>query len=479
MNRDDLYYQAMLARDYRFDGKFFVGVTTTGIYCRPICPAKPKRENVIFYDTGLAAEQAGFRPCLRCHPEAAPGTPAWSGRSTLIQRTLQLLASEEAPLLKENDFARHLGVTPRHLRRLFQNEFGQTPQQLMRNNRLNFARKLVVETQLPLLTLALTAGFGSLRRFNTAFKERFGRPPSELRRPKSIPSGPHSAALELTLPYRPPYHWRGIITFLATQQIAGVETITPNSYERIFCLQDQVGWLRLTPDPHTPQLRLQVICPDPRLLFGVVQRLRTLFDLDADPLLIANAFAQSPTLDTMTPPGLRLPGCWDGFETAVCIVLGQLVSLKWARELVAILVKRYGPRVTHPLTGETLSLFPDAARLAAAGELDLPTTRQRRLTLQRLAQAVARGEISLSRAQDPQAFRQQVLALPGIGPWTADNFALRVLGDTDAFPATDLILKRSLVKFPELDLSTVQPWRGYAALSLWENHLSHLTTQES
>lgn len=476
---EDIYYQAMLARDYRFDGKFFVGVKTTGIYCRPICPAKPKRENVIFFAHALAAERAGYRPCLRCHPEAAPDHPSWSGQSVLVQRALQLIASEEGPLLQEADYAAHLGVSARHLRRLFQAELGQSPKQIAQNRRLNFARKLVVETRLPLLTVAMSAGFGSLRRFNTAFKERFKRPPSAWRKSEALirDRSAASEALELTLSYRPPYHWDSLLNFLARHQIAGPERVLDGVYERCFRSAEGCGLVQVQFDPEHSCLRVRIHGAEPRDLSRLVHRVRRLFDLDSDPLLVANVFAQVPLLEALwqSCPGVRLPGCWEPFETAVSIVLGQMVSLPRAQALNAELVARYGETHVHPLSGEPLKLFPQAETLAALSELQLGTTQKRRETVLHLARAVASGALSLSQAQDPQSFRKQLLALPGIGPWTAELMALRVLGDTDAFPASDLILKRAL-QHPEFsfepDLSGLSPWRAYAAMALWQTEIN-------
>lgn len=473
VSQADIYYQAMLARDYRFDGKFFVGVKTTGIYCRPICPARPKRENVTFFEYALAAENAGFRPCLRCHPEAAPGQLAWSGGSQLIQRALQLLSSEAGPGLQESDFACLLGVSARHLRRVFQAEFGQTPKQIAQTSRLNFARQLVLETQLPLITVAMTAGFGSLRRFNSAFLERFGRSPSQLRRQQ--PEA-HTDLLNLSLAYRPPFDWAGLLGYFKRHQLGPFEQISDTRYQRVFQLAETVGWLELSDQPERACLRLKLFCPDPRLLAQIVKRLRRMCDLDSDPLLVANVFAEQPALAALWQafPGLRVPGAWDSFEAAVAIVLGQMVSLQQARQLNAELVANHGRLVCHPLSGQPIKLFPQAADLAGLTDLQLKTTARRRQTLLLLARALLAGEISLAAAQEPQHFRKQLLALPGIGPWSAEMLALRVLGDPNAFPDSDLLLKKQLA-VQALDLQALQPWRAYAALALWAQSIHKLT----
>jgi AraC family transcriptional regulator, regulatory protein of adaptative response / DNA-3-methyladenine glycosylase II len=466
----DIFYKAMLARDYRFDGKFFVGVKTTGIYCRPICPARPKRQNVEFFSQALRAEQAGYRPCLRCHPECAPYSPSWSGQSPLIQRALQLIAGEEGALLQESDYAAQLGVSARHLRRLFQTEFGKTPKQIATTLRLNFARKLVVETGLPLTAVALNSGFASLRRFNTAFKERFERAPSELRKSKSHVST--ESQIRLTLPYRPPYAWKTILDFYRRHQIIGLEQISSDSYARIFEIKGNPGWLKLTNNPKSACLELQLIYPETQFLATVVHRLRRMWDLDSDPLLISQAFANTSVLGEWSDSiGLRLPGSWDGFESAACIILGQMVSLQRAQTLISELLCNHGKTIIDPNTGESYQVFPSAESLAQVTDLNISTTRQRKQALKQLAQNIASGVLSLSPAQDPVVFRQQLLQIPGIGPWSSELIALRVLGDTDAFPSKDLILQRCLHKYPEIDLDKIKPWRGYAAISLWNQAL--------
>jgi len=478
----EIYYQAMLARDQRFDGKFFVGVKTTGIYCRPICPARPMFKNVEFFTTAFGAEEKGYRPCLRCRPE---GAPVGGGHSQLVTRALQLIASESGPLLQEADYAAKLGVTARHLRRLFQAEFGRTPKQIAAALRLNFARKLVLETTLPLTTVALSAGFGSLRRFNAAFKDRFSRPPSDLRAAKSGSEKERGSEslITLTLPYRPPLNWPCLLGYFQRHVLVGPEFFGDMSYERVFCLNGHIGWLELSNLPNQASLQLRLNCSDPRVLSVVVHRLRRMWDLDSDPLLLAQAFAGVPQFaqalnketdfnDSAFPAGLRLPGSWDGFETSVAIILGQMVSLARARHLLAELIQRYGPSVLHPQTLNPVPIFPSPDILANAAELQLGTTRQRLQTIHKLAQNVVSGKLSLSPAQDPERFRAQVQKLPGIGPWTTELIALRVLGDTNAFPLNDLILKRFLQAHPSLKMDQLKPWRAYAAMAIWEQAIS-------
>jgi len=468
----------MLARDHRFDGKFFVAVKTTGVYCRPICPARPKRENVEFFTDAVSAELAGYRPCLRCRPECAPLSPAWRGKKAVVQRALKLIARNEFRYTNEDRFAARLGVSARHLRRLFEEEIGQTPKQIADNNRLNFARKLLVETEMPIVTVARTAGFSSLRRFNDAFQKRFRRAPSQLRKIRSSSDG--RDGIELELSFRPPYDWQTIIRFYQSHPIPGLECVTDDSFERVFRIGDTIGFLRVQAMVGEPRLKLRIVAADPRIHFEVVSRVRRMFDLDSDPMLIANSFAQNPPLAKFYDrfPGLRLPGGWDPFETAVCSILGQLVSAEQRCRLVGQLVLGYGAEIAHPITGGRTYLFPGPDILAQSDLIKVKTTRARRETIREFSRRVLSGAISLSEAQDPMLFRKALLETKGIGPWSAEYISLRSIGDTDAFPRTDLILKRALELHPDVDLEAVKPWRSYAAIYLWKGFAQMLSKKK-
>jgi AraC family transcriptional regulator of adaptative response / DNA-3-methyladenine glycosylase II len=461
-------YQALLARDHRFDGRFIVAVKTTGVYCRPICPARPKPENVEFFRDAVSAERAGYRPCLRCRPECAPLSPAWLGKRAVVQRALKLIARNEFHRSNAQEFAARLGVSARHLRRLFEEQIGQTPKQISDNNRLNFARKLIVETSTPLTTIARSAGFRSLRRFNHAFQERFRRPPSQLRRSPVGRDG--SDGIHVKLSYRPPYDWQSIFGFYQTHPIPGVETATERSFERVFRNGNTIGFFRVQPRPGVPKLDLRIIADNPDVLFDVVSRVRTMFDIDLDPVLIARRFARVPPLARLHErfPGLRLAGGWDGFETAVCCILGQLVSAAQRTRLVSQLVGAYGEEVLHPVTGEKARLFPTPKTLAENDLGELTTSAARKAAIRDLSHRVLSGAVLFSRAQDPGAFRKALLETKGLGPWSAEYISLRAFGDTDAFPRTDLILKRALKFYPSLDLESIKPWRAYAAIYLWK-----------
>ena len=471
----DACYKAMLARDPRFDGTFYVGVRTTGIYCRPICPAKPKRENVVFFASRRAAETAGFRPCLRCRPEAAPHSPAWHGTSATVQRALKLIA---AGVRIEDDgedaFAARLGTGARHLRRLFRDELGATPKQISDANRLSFASLLLTETNLPVSSIAGAAGFASLRRFNDAFKKRFSRTPSQLRsrRPATKKRPVSGGTHDLSLGYRPPFDWTALLRYFEYHRApGGAEEIEGEVYRRTFRIGGSVGAFEVAPLPGKHRLRLRAWTDDPRILFEIVRRARSMFDLDSDPVRTANAFAASPLLARLVEhrPGLRVPRGWDPFEAAVCTILGQLVSGAQARSLIGQLVEAYGERVARPGDGLTVTLFPRPEALADATLSEVRTTGGRKEAIREFARRVVDGRIHFSSEQDLAEFKKSVLAVKGLGPWTAEYASLRAMGDSDAFPGADLILKRVLDANPLLDLEPVRPWRAYAALHLWED----------
>jgi AraC family transcriptional regulator of adaptative response / DNA-3-methyladenine glycosylase II len=472
------FYEAMLARDYRFDGKFFVAVKTTGVYCRPICPARPKRKNVEFFPDAASAELAGYRPCLRCRPECAPLSPAWWGKKAVVQRALKLIARNEFHRTDEDRFAERLGLSARHLRRLFKEEIGQTPKRIADNNRLNLASKLIVETEMPIMTVAQTAGFASLRRFNDAFQRRFRRAPSQLRRLRPKTDG--RDGIELKLSFRPPYDWQSLIRFYQSHPIPGVEWVRGDCFERLFRIGSTIGLLGVQAMAGEPQLKLKILTGDPRILFEVVSRVRRMFDLDSDPILIANSFAQSSLLSKLYArfPGMRLPGGWDPFETAICSILGQLVSAEQRCALVGQLVRGYGEEIAHPISGERACLFPGADILAECDLHKVKTTLARKEAIREFSRRVLSGAILLSEAQDPLLFRKALLETKGIGPWSAEYISLRSIGDTDAFPRTDLILKRVLDLHPDFDLQAIKPWRSYAAIYFWKGFAAILSKRK-
>lgn len=459
---DDIYYKAYTSRDPRFDGKFFCGVKTTGIYCRPICPAKPKRENVVFFLNALDAERSGFRPCLRCRPECAPGSGGWIGKSSTVKRGLSLIESQVLLDKNEEEFSSLLGLSARHLRRLFLEELGQTPKQISDLYRLNFSRKLVLETSLSITEIAHTSGFSSIRRFNEAFKSRFHRSPTEIRKGRMSPA---SETFKLRLSYRPPYDFHGLLSYYKNHIVEGVEVIQDGFYQRSFRIDETLGRIRIVQGPESNELILEIDSKDPRALYQIVQKARHLFDVDSDPMIVEEAFAKVPLMKQLIKkyPGQRFARGWDPFETSVCAILGQLVSVKQARSLVKELVENYGEKLL-----DSSYLFPTPSTLATATLSELRTTEKRKETIRKFSELVLGKELSLHHAQDPEAFKEKIREIPGIGPWTAEYIALRALGDSDAFPATDLVLK----KFAKEKVQGLRPWRGHAAFYLWRDYAS-------
>lgn len=472
MSRDDIYYEALKSRDHRFDGKFFTGVKTTGIYCRPICPARPKRENVEFFRTRLEAERAGYRPCLRCRPEAAPLSPAWVGKSAVVQRAVKVLHTQEAIELDEDRFAERFGVTARHLRRLFIDEIGKTPKQLSFENRLNLARKLIAETGLRLAEVAFASGFRSIRRFNDAFRDRFKRSPSEVRR---APLG-EGAGLRLALPYRPPFDFEGLLHFYRSHRMGELERFEGGVMRRVVELGGKVGQIAISDDPEGSRLLLEIDFPDPTRIHAIIARVRNLFDLDSDPVVIANHFDRDPGIRRILKkhPGIRLHSGWDPFEVCIATILGQLVSVDRARALVGDLIEMLGRESGLERDGKPIRLFPTPEAIARSSLAGLKTTTMRKRTLVAFARAVARDEISLEPTQDVEEFTRKVLEIPGIGPWSASYMALKALRHTDAFPETDLILARAAAHHSKSAVDRMRPWRGYAAALLWREYAETL-----
>lgn len=469
MTNAEVYYKAVLTKDHRFDGKFFVAVKTTGIYCRPICPATPKRENCEFFSSPLAAEKAGYRPCLRCRPESAPRSPAWIGKSAVVQRAVKVLAAQEAIDLNEDKFAARFGVSARHLRRLFNEEIGKTPKQLSLENRLNLARKLMTETGLPIAEVAFAAGFNSIRRFNDAFKDRFKRSPSEIRRtPRARKDG-----LQISLSYRPPFDYETLLKQYSSHRVGDLEWFTNDGeMHRVIAFGGAVGQIAISNNAENSRLLLEIDFPDTTKIHAIISRVRAMFDLDSDPVIIANALEVDGKFKAMLKKraGIRMPSGWDPFEIAVGTILGQLVSVERGRALVADLIEMLGEDSGLEINGKRVKLFPTPEKIVEGDLLKLKSTGARKKALKTFAKAVAEGGISLEPTQDVDQFYKNVLAIPGIGPWTANYMALKCLRHTDAFPETDLILARCLEKHPKSALEKMRPWQGYAAALLWREY---------
>jgi AraC family transcriptional regulator, regulatory protein of adaptative response / DNA-3-methyladenine glycosylase II len=468
-SEEDVLFTAMRSGDPRFDGKFFIAVKTTKIYCRPICPARPRRRNIIFFANALAAEKAGFRPCLRCRPESAPQSAAWQGTSAIVNRGLQRLFLSPDDTHDENDFAASLGVGPRHLRRLFVAEIGKTPKQVFDTRRLDFARKLVIETSLPMNHIAQAVGL-SVRRFNDAFATRFRRSPSLLRKTQSRTALPASSSIVLQLAYRPPFHWQAMLHWLEMHAMSPIEQVDHQSYQRVFRCGQSIAAMRVLPSKRPHHLEVELVNVPGGQLLRTVHRIRQMFDLDSDPQLIEDHLAaHSPLMAKLIDkhPGLRVAHGWDGFEVGICAILGQLVSTSQAKRLVAQLIQQCGELAVNPLNGKPCHFFPTSAKIAQSTLRTLATSESRRHSIRTFASAVARGELTLHPHQDAAELKKALRALPGIGVWTAEYIAMRTLHDCNAFPSTDLILARVVKAHPELDVSKLQPWRSYAAMFLW------------
>ena len=476
--------RARMARDSRFDGRFFIGVRTTGIFCRPICPVRsPKEANVRYFPSAAAAAEAGFRPCLRCRPEAAPGTPAWRGTAATVSRALRLINEGALDGGSVEALAERLGIGPRHLTRLFQRHLGAPPRRVAATRRLLFAKRLLDETDLPLARVAHGAGFGSVRRFNAAIRETYGSPPGALRRSRRRAIGGSGENLVLTLPYRPPLDWAALCRYLAARAIPGVEQVEQDVYRRTLSIDGDATRLEVRPAAGRDCLEVAVERSQSGMLLSLVERARRVFDLDADPAEIAESLAVDPDLARLLrkQPGLRVPGAWDGFELAVRAILGQQVSVKGASTLAGRLVSAFGSGLEEHRADRPSRLFPTPQGLlevtpeVLASEVGLP--RARAETILALARAVAEGRVSLDASSDAVELERSLTALPGIGRWTAQYVALRVLGDPDAFPERDLGLLRSAAahglaqSHQELQAHAEawRPWRAYAALCLWQS----------
>jgi AraC family transcriptional regulator, regulatory protein of adaptative response / DNA-3-methyladenine glycosylase II len=482
-------YRALKARDARFDGLFFVGVRSTGIYCRPICPARtPAQPRCQFFAHAAAAERAGYRACLRCRPELAPGRARVDALSRLVRDASVRIESGYLDEHSVEELAVALGVGARHLRRAIEAELGVSPIELARTRRLALAKQLLQDSELSCAEIAFAAGFSSVRRFNACVRERFGGPPSSLRRARA--GGERGEGLTLRLDYRPPLDWDALLGFLGARAIPGVEQVLDGCYRRTVSLvagadqTNQTGWIELRhdPKPERPRLHATLSLSLTRHPIQIVAGLRALFDLDAEPEVIREQLGRDPTLGPLIArhPGLRVPGAFDRFEIAIRAVLGQQVSVAAATTLAGRLAQRFGV----PIEGAPAGLdrvFPSAVMLAQVDleqlrAIGLPGTRAR--TLSALARALVDGQLTLE--GDPEQVQAQLLAVPGVGPWTAQYIAMRALRWPDALPAGDLILRRALgvttARACEQAAEAWRPWRAYAVMQLW--HGTHATHEQ-
>jgi AraC family transcriptional regulator of adaptative response / DNA-3-methyladenine glycosylase II len=470
-------YRAVCSRDGRFDGVFFTAVRTTGIYCRPSCTAvTPRRHNVSFFASAAAAHEAGFRACRRCRPDAAPGSPDWDVRADVCGRAMRLIADGCVDRDGVPGLAARLGYSERQLHRLLVGQLGAGPLALARSRRAHTARLLVETTQLSMADIAFAAGFSSVRQFNDTVRQVYAARPSELRAAAGRRAHPAStgAQLRIRLALRPPFNGAALLGFFAARTVTGVEAVVDGAYGRTLSLPHGPAVVTLRPaDDH---VTCELALTDLRDLAAAVERCRRLLDLDCDPVAVADVLGADEALAPLVAarPGLRVPGYVDGFEAAVRAVLGQQVSVAGARTLAGRLVQRFGTPLPQPAPTLT-HLFPTPAALASADPASLGIPRSRGAAIVALSEAVAAGDIALDRSADRADVADRLLALPGIGSWTAGYVALRALGDPDVFLATDLGVRQAMARLrlpdePKGALAHAarwRPWRSYAQMYLW------------
>lgn len=481
----DAAYRAFCMKDARFDGRIFGAVRTTGIYCRPVCPARtPKVENICFYPSAAAAQEAGFRPCLRCRPETSPDLGSWNGTSNTVSRALALIEQGAMDHGDVEALADRLGVGERQLRRLFRQHLGASPVAVAQTRRVLLAKQLIHETRMPMGEVALAAGFGSVRRFNETFQQLFERPPIALRRGAGKPSAAAEGdSISLKLPYRAPYDWEAMLAFLTLRAIPGVERVEGQTYSRTLSVGGCSGLVRVEPGAGD-WLKLTLNFPKVQVWPEVIARVRRVFDLAADPALIAAHLSEDPDLAPLVAqrPGLRAAGAWDGFELAVRAVLGQQISVVAARNLAGKITALYGQQTTNQaaLALGLTHQFPTPAELALGDPEQLSMPRARGRSLIALATMAAADPDLFGPRRSLEDAVKRLVALPGIGEWTAQYIALRAMREPDAFPHADLGLMRAFEDEAGNRPSPVEllaraeawrPWRAYAASHLWASYV--------
>jgi AraC family transcriptional regulator, regulatory protein of adaptative response / DNA-3-methyladenine glycosylase II len=481
-------YRAVKSRDRRFDGVFYTAVRTTGIYCRPSCPARtPALKNVTFHPSAAAAQAAGYRACKRCLPDATPGSPDWDTAADAAGRAMRLIADGVVDRDGVRGLAARVGYTPRHLTRILTAELGAGPLALARARRAQTARVLIETTELTHADIAFAAGFSSVRQFNDTIREVYAATPTELRGRRHAPSA--TGTLTMRLAVRTPFDGSALLGFLAVRAVPGVEAAGAGWYARTLALPHGAGTVRLdVPDApvagETAFVTATFALDDLRDTAAAVERTRRLLDADCDPVAVADAFAGDPVIGPLVrrTPGLRVPGHVDGNEIAIRAVLGQQISVARARTLAAGLVQAHGRRLGGERTQQTTGLthlFPEPAKIATLDPVDLPMPRARGRALIALCHALADGTIALDRGPDRDRVRDALLEIPGIGPWTADYVALRALGHPDVFLPTDVGIRNALAALgPDpRDAAALaegwRPWRSYAQMHLWQILTTH------
>lgn len=459
--------QARLSRDSRFDGKFFIGVLSTRIYCRPICPVPTvKEKNVRYFPTAAAAAETGFRPCLRCRPECSPGTPAWQGTSNTVSRALRLIGESGLEDEGIEGLAERLGVSTRHLRRLFIQHLGAPPSAVAKTRRLHFAKRLIDETGLSMTDVAFASGFGCVRRFNAVIRKTYNRTPTQIRRlHKAIPQEDHYL---FHLRFRPPYHWTGMLAFFAAHATPGIEIVDQGSYRRSISLNGCHGYFEVSLDTGLEALAVRVQIADPHSLYLIIERIRSMFDLNADWVAITQSLGTDQELAAriQAEPGLRIPGCWNGFELTVRTILDQGGTVKEATVLADQIVKSFGQPISD--AGDLTHLFPTPKILADANLVELGVSKKQAEAIRSLARAVCDGQISFEQIVDSDAFLTKLCEITGIDYGTAQYVALRALGEPDAFPTGNLRMIRALDLKTSCELEkraeAWRPWRSYASM---------------
>jgi AraC family transcriptional regulator, regulatory protein of adaptative response / DNA-3-methyladenine glycosylase II len=469
-----IWWQALYSRDQRFDGRFFIGAATTKIYCRPICPVPFARPNsLVWFASAAAAEGAGYRPCGRCRPEASPGTPAWLGTSAIVSRALRLISEGALDENSVEDLAGRVGVGARQLRRLFVEHLGATPVKIAITHRVLFARNLIEETDLPITKIALSAGFSSIRQFNHEVRAICGQSPTELRRARGEFPASSQSGLVIRLACRPPFDWPAIVDFLKPRAIPGVELVEDGFYRRTIRVGGSTGTIEVRPGKTEPALAVRIELPGCQFLMKVVERVRRIFDLGADPLRIVEDLSRDrrlrPLLDRR--PGLRVPGVWDGFELAVLTILGEQLSVRSSTKSVGRLVQHFGQ--PFPTSSQGLThLFPRPKDLAAADLSRAGIRGARAAALHALARAVCGGKLTFTASMTLEQAILRISSIPGIGESAAHYIAMRALGEPDALPCADPGLRSGLgiggnPASPQEVLRIAEgwrPWRAYAAM---------------
>jgi AraC family transcriptional regulator of adaptative response / DNA-3-methyladenine glycosylase II len=481
----DVCFRALSTRDTRFDGLFFVGVTSTRIYCRPVCTARtPRAEHCRFYTSAAAAEQAGFRPCLKCRPELAPGHAPVDAAGHVARAAA---ARIEAGALNDDgsldELAREFGLSARQLRRVIRRELGVTPIALAQTRRLLLAKQLLTETRLPMTEVAFASGFASVRRFNGLFQSHYRLNPGRFRR--SLEAAPAGAPLRLKLGYRPPLAWSELLRFLAARSLGGIERVDGGAYLRTVALGPSRGWLRVTPARGANVLIIELSADLVPALAPLLARLRRLFDLNARPDLIAAHLGADPRIGESVRqfPGLRVPGAFEGFDVAWRAVVGQRISVRAATTVAGRLAAALGEPIATPDPNlDRLAPLPERVAEATVGQIaGFGLARERALAIQALARAVADGRLRLEPGAEPESVIDQLKCLPGVGEWTAQYIALRALGWPDAFPHGDLGLLRGLNETSPARLCKLaeawRPWRAYAVMHVWNQPVDSLSTR--